>query len=257
MAATANSLAYSPYIMKKEGKPYVAFDGALFHKPITHAQVCGPGGTLVQVVVNPVTDKPLAHVLQDSGSFRFLEKFFGSNLITHGTPDQLVKIYGNSVLGLVNGGLSHVQHYIDDINTMQRQNTAEPPTTITIAPPPLDAGEDPSIKPGLSESFVATPESILKIIRYATRELTSVDPQLKDLAIKLLSHLVHSGHLSEADYQARVKAIRENNLPESEVLRVLQELAKDQQRKTQASIRPSGQKTPLYSYSAELPAYTT
>lgn len=221
MAATANNLAYKPYIMGSQ----VYFDGAMFHQPTTHhdlaAKTGGKDVVLVNIGVVPTNQKSIPDILNNSSAFQGLVSAMRKDIPEAKTAEELQKlsdVYGSAVHGFTQGGLSHVQNYLQDMQKLNSGRTFSQDRIITIVPLPTRPNENPDIKPGPLEAFVASPAAISKILAYSKRTLQDQDPQIRQLSIELLANQVRLGKMSPAEYleaktRIEVQTIKDSTVP--------------------------------------------
>lgn len=229
MAATANNLAYKPYILGDQ----VYFDGAMFQKPTTHLDIAArenaPEVVLVDLALAPQDKAAIPDVMHDSKIFNQLVEVMHKDMQPARTPDdlrQMSRVFGSAVHGFTEGGLTHVRNYVS--HTVERdaeRNAFENGgSVIRIAPPSLNPNENPDIVPGMLDAFTATPENIAKYLDYSKRTLADQDEQIRILSIELLANQVRLGNMSLDEYSEAKNRIESMDFESSGIPSYLESL---------------------------------
>lgn len=224
MAATANNLAYKPYILGDQ----VYFDGAMFQKPTTHLDLAARGGqevVLVDLAMAPEGKVAIPDMMHESKIFNTLTDIMHEDMKAPETPEErqrMAEVFGSAVHGFTQGGLTHVRNYVaytagrdDERKAFERHEGS----VVRIAPPPLRQNEDPAIVPGMLDAFTATPGNINKYLDYAARTLKDQDEKIRELSVELLANQVSLGRISPEEFseaKARIEAagFEDSQIPE-------------------------------------------
>ncbi len=229
MAATANNLAYKPYIM--EGQVY--FDGAMFQKPTTHLDLAkregGPEVVLVELALAPPGKKAIPDIMDDSKAFNGLVDVMHKDMLeaTGGDLKLTSEIYGSAIDGFTEGGLTHVRNYVRHTTERNAEREAfekKDGNVIRIAPPALKENEYPKSVPGFLDAFTATPGNIAKYLDYSKRTIENQDGQIRNLATELLANQVRLGRMSLEEFKEARTRIEAADFKNSEIPAYLESL---------------------------------
>jgi patatin-like phospholipase/acyl hydrolase len=233
MAATANNLAYKPYIMGN----HVYFDGAMFQKPTTHLDLVkrkdSPEIVLVDLALASPDKGSIPDAMQDSKIFNGLVDVMHKDMKAAKTPEDLKRIsevYGSAVHGFTEGGLTAVRNYVAHTTKRNDERNAFEQTdgnVIRIAPPALKPNENPKSVPGFLDAFTATPENIGKYLDYSKRTLGDQDGKIRELSVELLANQVRLGRMSLEEFREATDRIKSNDFEHSEIPAYLDSLKTD------------------------------